>query len=407
MLPRLGDPAPGVRAAAVACLVNLGDDEQIEQAHDVLRELLSDGDADARIEAAQALGAIREPVLQAEIVRLLYDPAPPVIRAAIAAVRRRVQCDGFNPIYVPTLISLLADRRLKADAREALVALGSRVIPALVHFMGDPDEPIWVRRALPKTITRIGTPDAANGLLDALDRVDDRFLRRKLIEALAGVREHEVISERREAIERAALAETRRYLEALQRLTAVGIEEKGALDGPHIDWSAGVVEPGLLERLLAERMDEHLENLFGLLAVVYPPEDIRAAHRSLLSGRPALRNTALEYIDNTLSVGLRRQVAPLLDNRPLDVKLRHAVTFGLAGAGSKGAVLGEMLASKESGDVDGGGLQSAILYHIYTERMTELYDTVLTVCDSAGDTVTAETADWVARRLGLRGTDAA
>ena len=56
---------------------------------------------------AKALGAIQEPELQDQIIRLLYDPEPEVVRETIAAIRSVASArDGFNPMYVPTLISL-------------------------------------------------------------------------------------------------------------------------------------------------------------------------------------------------------------------------------------------------------------------------------------------------------------
>ena len=59
----------------------------------------------------------------------------------------------------------------------------------------------------------------------------------------------------------------------------VGFEDKGELNGPESSTGAtGTVGAGLLEKLLAERMNEHLHNVFGLLAVALSaPKDIWAA----------------------------------------------------------------------------------------------------------------------------------
>lgn len=399
MLPRLTDPEPGVRAAAVACLVNDGEEEQVGEAKSVLLDLLSDADIEARVEAAKALGAIREPELQEQLIRLLYDREPEVVRETIQAIRRRVARDGFNPIYVPTLISLLHDRHLKQDAREALVAFGEPVIPTLVHFMGDTDEPIWVRRALPKSVARIGTDQAATALIGSLERFKDRFLRRKVIEALPGVGSEDLVTEQREAIESAIRFEIQQYFAALVRLSIVGIEEKGDLNGPEVDWSSGTHEPGLLEKLLAERMVEHLHNVFGLLAVLYPPKDIWAAYRSLLSGQPAVRNNALEYLDNTLSVSLKQQVNPMLDNQPLSEKVNHAETLIGEERPSKGELLTRLLDAEDSGETEECGLKVSAMYHIYAEGMSDLYAAVRSIQETSSDPFVTETAEWVSRRV--------
>ena len=146
MLPKLRESDAGVRAAAVACLANYGTEQMVDQATRSLNDLLSDADPEIRAEGAKALGAIREPRFQELLIRLLYDREPQIAREAISAIRRRVARDGYNPIYVPTLVSLLNERRVKHEAREALVAFGEPAIPALAHFMGDPDEQLWVRR---------------------------------------------------------------------------------------------------------------------------------------------------------------------------------------------------------------------------------------------------------------------
>ena len=399
MLPRLREAEPSVRAAAVACLVSHGDTEQVDNAREVLQELLSDADPEARVEGAKALGAIQEPELHDQLIRLLYDPEPEVVREAIAAIRRRVARDGFNPLYVPTLISLLHNRRLKAEAREALVAFGEPVIPSLVHFMGDSDEPLWVRRALPKSIAAIESVEASRVLIDSLERFEDRFLRRKVIEAVGKLHGQPIVEERREAIEAGIRTEVASYFEALQRLCTIGLEGKGTLAGPRVDWSRGTMEPGLLEKLLAERMDEHLHNIFGLLAGLYPPKDIWAAYRSLLSEQAALRNTALEYLDNTIGSALRAKVAPMLDNTPLAEKLQYAKGIGVEPPRSKTELLRHLLSSDEDGDATESGLRVSAMYHVYTEQIAELYATVSTMRGEGEDPFVLETAEWVTRRV--------
>ena len=85
--------------------------------------MLSDGSTEIRVEAAKALGAIDRPEFRAELLQLLYDQEPVVVRQSIAAIRNRLTGGEPTPIYLPTLISLLQNRRLKHEAREALVEL--------------------------------------------------------------------------------------------------------------------------------------------------------------------------------------------------------------------------------------------------------------------------------------------
>ncbi len=399
MLPRLEEADPGVRAAAVACLASHGDPEHSAQARKVLLELISDADENARVEAAKALGAIAEPEMQEQLIRLLYDRSPKVVRETIVAISRRVGRDGYNPMYLPILISLLHDRHLKQDAREALVAFGEKVIPALVHFMGAEDEPIWVRRALPKTLASIGTEQAVDALMKSLVSSQDRFLRRKLIEALGSIRIDDVFAEREDAIATAINHEMTQYFDALRRVTVIGLEGKGSLEGPEIDWSQGDAEPGLLEKLLAERMGGHLRNMFGLFALHYPSRDIWAAYRSLLSGQAALRNTALEYLDNTLTSSMRQTLGKMLDNSPLEDKLKQAASLLASPAPAKVSLLEKMLEEQKDDQEEESGIRASAIYHIYTEGVTELYPTVSSLKDRSDDPFVAETAAWVTERV--------
>jgi len=270
MLPRLNEGDPGVRAAAVACLTSYGKAAEIERAEHTLAELMSDADPHVRAEAAKAIGAVAEPRFQQALVRLLYDSNARVVRQAIAAVRRRIERDGYSPLYVPTLISLLQNRRAKHEAREALVAFGEEAVAALRHFLSDPDEPAWVRRALPKTLSTIGGDEAARSLVSALSVRDDPFLRRKVIEAVAGL-PAQLSVERRAAVEREIGVEANAYLRSLLELDAIGFPSGARLSGPLVAWDPTETAPNLLHSLLQERLEDHVSNLFGLLSVLHPP----------------------------------------------------------------------------------------------------------------------------------------
>jgi AAA family ATP:ADP antiporter len=403
MMPRLGDGDPAVRASAVACLVNHGDETMAKQAEGALADMLCDADPSVRSEAAKAIGAVHEPEFQGQLLQLLYDAEPAVVREAMSAVRRRVARDGFVPVYSPRLISLLQNRRLKHDARESLVALGEPVIPALTHFMNDREEQIWVRRALPKTIARFGTPAAAKALAESLSRAKDAFLRRKVIDALGSIGDSDLLADHAGQIERAVHFEARRYMQELLDLTALDFTRRGRLDGPLVEWNSTEEEPSLLDRLLDERMADSLNNVFRLLAMLHPPDGIRAAHRSLISGQPALRNHALEYLDNTLSGEVRRNVFAVIDDTPAREKFKRAEKLFGVSARSKIETLGAVLSQPRDGDRDAAALGVAAVYAVYEGRVAELFPNVQTLSSEAAHPFIRETAAWVCRRLNLAG----
>jgi AAA family ATP:ADP antiporter len=399
MLPRLDEPVPGVRAAAVACVANHGDPEMVARANDALSEMLFDSDPDVRAEAAKAMGAIQEPGFRAELLQLLYDPDAGVAREALAAVRRRVPRDGLALEYAPTVVALLQNRHLKHDAREALVALGAPAVPILSHFMNESQEALWVRRALPKTIAGIGGEAAWQALLDALGKPRDAFQRRKIIEALGSVRDQVGNTAGRRRLEREIRNEARRYLRTVWEIASLDIREVARFVSPSFRWSWERREPSLVERLLAERMDDHVRNIFGLLALLYPPDDVWAAHRGLMGEHAGTRAHALEYLDNTLTGELKTDVFAAIDDAPLGTKLQRARRMLGLSRGSKVETLRSILEAAEGDDPGARDLGVAGVYAVYLERVSDLFPLVADLSDRAEDPMLRETAGWVASRL--------
>jgi AAA family ATP:ADP antiporter len=396
MLPRLQERDPKVRAAAIACLMNHGNDTERRRARATLQDMFHDADAEHRAEAVRAIGAIGTNDFEAQLIRALDDRDAEVARVAIRTVERVVARDGFNPLYLPRIISMLRNRRLKHDAREALVAFGEAAVPVMAYFMNDPGESVFVRRALPKALARVGSREAVLALVDALSDVDDAFLRAQIVEALALRRGDLERYGARPKIEQEIAAEARRYL--------VRLADVAALSGPDVRFEGPIVqgdtrELNLLPRMVTERLDEHVRTLFGLLAILFPPDDVWAAYRSLVSRRRALRVHALEYLDNTLTGELKRNVFAAIDDRPLPEKLGAAARgFGLSLPTRIQSV--ERLISGDS-DASAVGLAMAGLHTIYAETITELYANVTALVADARDPLVRETAEWVARRLDL------
>ncbi len=403
MLPKLEEGDPGVRAAAVACLANLGDEEHAAAAERVLRDLLSDAQPSVRGEAAKAIGAVHEPQFQTYLIRLLYDQDRGVVREAIAAIRRRVARDGYNPIYVPTLISLLQNRQVRHEARQALVAFGEQVVPALVHFMNAPEEPIWVRRALPKALAAIGTPASVHALLDGLEQGRDAFHRRKLIESLGSVKDVGGVLRTESSRVHAEIGrEVRRYLRQLAALEGLGLEEKGQVRGATIVWD-GEVEPTLLDRLIEERTADNLHNLFGLLAALHGGAEIWPAYRSLTSAETRERAHALEFLDNTLDGAIKRVVFAVIDDALLGEKLgRAAERFGIRVVSKRDTVL-HYLELTEEEDPEAAAMISSALYTIHLEGVQGLEEKLRQLAQDGSDGFVRETADWVGGRIGLEG----
>lgn len=381
MVERLGDVDARIRGAAIGYLLGCEDSSNYPQADQALLEMLSDGDRETRIAAARVLGNLPDPVHQAALVRLLYDGDPTVVLQAIKAVRERARGGHCGPLYSPIVISLLRHRQLKHEARDALVAFGEKVVPALEHFMADPQESIWVRRALPKTMARIGGPAALDALARSLD-VADPFLRRKVIEALGTLAQQQGLRPPLDIVQGQVQMECRGHLSAM--FDVASLNSRGAAadpvsdDPPTRQWGRGELVgrnagPHLLERLLADRMRDHMRNLFNLLALIYPPRDIRAAYDGLASERPGLRAHALEYLDNLLTGDLRQQMFAVIDDLPGNERQRLANRLFGVTPRSATATLEALISQRATGDEDAVWLTAAALHYIYEQRVETLY----------------------------------
>ncbi len=409
MVERLVDPDVRIRSAAVSYLAARDDPEVRRRADQCFAELLADGDPAVRLEAARALGEIEDPRYQAGLVRLLYDADPRVACAAVESVSRRVEAGARNPLYIPILISRLHDRRLKHEARDALVSYGGTVIPALQHFMDDDQEEIWVRRALPKTIARIGGRAAVAALTESLS-APDPFLRRKVIEALGFLRGHDQdLRPHPTSIEAQLIVECHGHLRALIDLTRLAEHRVHGSNGSHSGNGNGTTtspgagrsggEPHLLERLLTDRMDDHTSNIFRLMGLIHPQRDIRAAYQSLLSNRPERRAQALEYLDNLLAGEVRQAVFTVIDDLPHRERLRLAKRiFDLAPA-SIAETLRRLAAVRPPGDVDAAWVTAAALHYIHDLGLTDLYPAIRRAAERDLEPLVQETTELLLSRI--------
>ena len=156
-------------------------------AEDTLRRFADDGRdraAHLRLQVARVLGEVQNPSLRMLLVPLMQDPN---IEVAQTAIESAGNLGSGEFLFVPTLVTLLRNRRLKAAARQVLIGYGEEVVPSLAYFMRDPDEDVWVRRHVPSTLALLPSAASVSALVAALDDPDG-FLRFKAVTALGEIR---------------------------------------------------------------------------------------------------------------------------------------------------------------------------------------------------------------------------
>lgn len=401
MVPRLDSPHPNIRAAAASDLAESEDPEVSARARSVLAEMAVEADPAVRIEAARALARLDDEDSRELMMQLLYDSDPGVLREAVRSAGLRVAGGEATPIFVPTLLSLTGNRRIKHEAREALVAHGASAIAPLVRFMNDRDEHIWVRRAIPKTIARLEARAAAAALTEALE-APDAFLRSKVIEALTSIRRrHPEATISREVVRKQVRSEATRYLRALADLWSVSTLHQGRLVGSRIVWQASGQVPSLLQQLLAERMGRSIENTFRLIELALDPKDAGAARRSFVSSSPTSRGRALEYLDNTLTGTVRRDVFLVVDDSSAEDKLQRGRQLFQIAAEAPEDTLRRFLSADLELDPDATGCCLAAVHSVWSQRITELYPELERLAETSPDPRVRRGAGWVVRRARL------
>jgi CRP-like cAMP-binding protein len=190
-----------------------------------------------------------------------------------------------------------------------LVSYGEPVVDVLAHFMRDPEEDIWVRRHIPTTLAQIPSQKSVDVLVAALEEPDG-FMRYKVIAGLERLRRTDLpFSFSRERLEALTLREGSRYFNYLSL---------------HYNlFGRNQITSELLARTLLQKMDRTRDRVYRLLALIYPWRDVGAAQWTLAHGDPRSRASASEYLDNILSGQLRKRIMPVLEDLPLEEKVRR------------------------------------------------------------------------------------
>jgi ATP/ADP translocase/CRP-like cAMP-binding protein len=309
MRPFVKGRDPALAIVAASALASSTDPADVELAASTLERYASDAreqSAPWRLQTARALGDVRNPAFRSLLVPLMYDSNLDVARAAITSAGTLGAGDF---LFVPPLVSLLRNRRLKASARAVLVGYGEAVVAPLAYFMRDEEEDVWIRRHVPSTLALLPYPGSVEALTTALES-SDGFLRFKATLALDRLRRDQPSTAiDAERIARHVAAESARAFNALTLHYNLFVE--GKLD-------AG----SLLARALQEKHARAMNRTFNLLGLIHPPSDIGAVRHAIKDKDVKVRARAIEYLDNLLQGDVRRRVMLLVDEMPIEERIR-------------------------------------------------------------------------------------
>ena len=300
---------PQIQAATVGLIAEEGGVEEHRLVSEsLLRRLVTlEGERgrEARTQVARVLGVIDAPYCRELLHELLQDEAPPVVRAALRSAGR---C-GDRSFVVP-LVQALGDDAYEAAAREGLEAFGDSIFGTLYDYLVDETQPLALRQRLPSLFAAAPTRLAITLLGRALRQVSGP-VRHAVVRALNAIRRTDGTVLDADLLDAVIEHEIEHY-------AALGqIERLHRRDG---EASAFPLTPTQIRSL----REETLERIFRLLGMRYDQDDIYDAYLGITSADAALRDNAIEFVDNLVEYNIRRMLMPLLD----DPTAERAVEIG-------------------------------------------------------------------------------
>jgi AAA family ATP:ADP antiporter len=349
-IQELGDfPDFSARSAVVVFLAQPGPAQNLAAARALFDQMVHEdpsAGSRARAEATRLIPSLPRDFGDC-LDALLADPDPDVARQAIDTAGRL-----RDRRFVPLLLQRLAAPELNSQAAEALARFGDRIVGTLRDGLVDTRAPLALRREIPAVLARIGTEAAARVLCENLLDADPA-LRSQVMAALnkiCGSRPQTPMDT--QLVETVLAAEIMGHYGSYKFLGRLG----SALEGDEAAASA-----------LKESMARDVERIFLLLKLLYPAHDLRRAYRALQSHDAAVRDNAVEFLDNVLNPSLRRMLVPLFD-RQVGVPERVELANRFSGAvlEDREAAIRAMMASEDA------WLKCCALYAIQTLRLSSL-----------------------------------
>ena len=247
-----------------------------------------------KMELAKAIGMMdADAPLVEKLEYLIQDPSPEVAGYAIQSAAKLKK-----PEHIPALMHRLTNPLIREEAASALYKYGHEAVGAMNAYLGDHQKNIELRRALVGILASMGTQEAVNVLLRDLDRKASD-LDSEIIDALDRIRSEKAdihISSNISKRETLSLAKNYwlTFLE-LQDLTPDKKNEE-------------------LRSRMQNQLTANFRDIFKLLGLYYPYEDIAKAYQNIERGTRNSVAYAIELLDNTLKKDLRDVILPLIED---------------------------------------------------------------------------------------------
>jgi len=248
-----------------------------------------------KMELAKAIGLMEQnaPMIE-KLETLIYDDSPEVSRYAIESAAKLRKKE-----HIPSLIHKLGNPLTQEDAITALQKFGQVALKPLEGFLGNKTKDLVRKKAVVNILARASCKESADVLFRELDKKTDD-LDTEIIDALDRIRtEKPEINLTSRIAKRKTLFLINKYYRSYIALQELPAHKKN-------------------EELRLSHQKELIRimmNIFKLLGLFFPHEDILKAYQNIKSGTKNSMAYAVELLDNTLKKELRDFILPLIEDR--------------------------------------------------------------------------------------------
>ena len=377
--PGGGDPllqeieAGGQVDRAELNVIRLGQPSQAMAAASELRQMLADAEPERRSAVLRVLGGAPPELAAALLAAYLGDPDTGVAVAALSAAGHS-RAAGLSE----DLCRLLADRRLRRPAAEALAMIGPEAVPSLVSFAGDEGQPSLARERAVQLLGASGQtrPEVVSLLLGLVEADDPPPVAHRALRGLNRLRSNARLVLEEDQLSRVWGRIDEELLALYRELCFLGMGSWADLreaGRPEFAWG--------LERTIAERADRRVERLFRLLALTSAPRDIYNAYLGVRSPIKSVRASSIELLDNLLPKPVSARLLPVLESSAGDRFFAAAKAVGVQGPEPRLALMRRVLGE----DARQEPLRLVAAWTAGVERIGELRGELSTLSGSGGE----------------------
>jgi len=243
------------------------------------------------------------PSLIRSLNRLIRNDSPEVVSYAVESAEKLKRRE-----FVPFIIHHLSNPYLERVAHKALVTYGDKIIGTLKDYLGDSDEAMRLRKAIPDILADIGTQRAADLLALEMGK-DNKDVELEIISAMYKIKSKKPqINFPEKIISAGILVKIKESYVILNEIYELMSDKKKQF----------------LAKDLENNLAQTLRRIFELLSLIYPHEDMIKAYQNICDGTKKALDYSIEFLDNTVKKDIMEFLLPLVEDIPLEDKVRRS-----------------------------------------------------------------------------------